>query len=326
MKPAKLITLALAATAALTACSGDKKKGPTIAKGKDVAITAAEFKAKLEEQSPFIRARYATLDRKKEFLENLIRFELLAAEAKRQKLDEDPEVQETLKKIMVQRLVRKSFDEDGAQSAGDDELRKYYDEHRDEFVKAERVRVSQIVVRAERSAPDRAARAADARKLLAQLKAEQARNPLAFASVARERSDDLPSKASGGDLGYRSREEIERAYGAPVAAAAFGLKNVGDETGIVESDLGFHVLKLAARQPALDRPFEEVRAQLAARLGREKRTRDFDAYVKTLREKSSIEISDAELEKVEVSAAPAPAAPGVTGASLPEITAVPRAN
>jgi peptidyl-prolyl cis-trans isomerase C len=104
--------LVLGLCAAALACSqqsGPKKTGPAVAKGNGITITADEFKARLDEQSPFIRARYSTLERKKEFLDNLIRFEVLAKEAERQGLAKDPDVQMTLKKIMVQKLVQKSF-------------------------------------------------------------------------------------------------------------------------------------------------------------------------------------------------------------------------
>ncbi len=79
--PAALVVLALAA------CSqdkGPKKTGPAVATGNGITVTADEFKARLDEQSPFIRSRYSTLERKKEFLDNLIRFEVLAKEAERQ--------------------------------------------------------------------------------------------------------------------------------------------------------------------------------------------------------------------------------------------------
>ncbi len=310
----------LVAVAVGTGCRCDRKSGHAVAKGAGITITAEEFKAKMDEQSPFIRARYTTLERKREFLENLIRFELLVAEARRQKLEKDPEVEEMLKKILVQRLVRKAFD-DGAKSAPEGELKKYYDDHRGEFVQPERVRVSQIFIRAERSAPERAGRASDARKVLARLKSEETKNPLAFASVAREVSDDLQTKATGGDLGYRSLDEIARAHGTRVAEAAKSLKNVGDESTIIESDLGFHILKLTARQPALDRPFDAVKEQLASRIGRERRTREFDEFVKKLREKSGIEISDAELDKIPVIGPPSAAPPATPGAPVQPVTA-----
>jgi len=207
---------------------------------------------------------------------------------------------------MVQRLVRRSFDEAGAGAPSEQGAREFYEGHRDEFVKPERLRLSQILLRAEKGSAQRAARAAEARRLLARLEAEGQRNPLLFASLAREVSEDAETRSSGGDLGYRSREELEGVGSKALAGAAFALRNPGDESGVVETDLGFHILKLTARQPALNRSFEDVKAELVARIGREQRTKAFDAFVKKLREKAKVEIADAELDKIPVSPAVAP--------------------
>lgn len=324
----KRLVWIVVAAAMVSGCSKDEKKGPAVARGDGLVVTAEEFKAKLDEQSPFIRARYATLDHKKEFLENLIRFQLLVHEAREQKLDRDPEVQATLEKIMVQKLVRKAFDEKEGAQASEGDVRKYFDQHKDEFVKPERVRLSQIFMRAEKGSTDRSRRAADAKKLYAKLKSDEPRNPLAFANQARDVSDDLASKTAGGDLGYRTQEELEKQWGKEVAQSALALKEIGQESGVVESAHGFHILKLAGRQPPLNRSFEEVKEQLIARLGRERRTRDFDEHVKKLRERAHVAIDDRELEKITVSAA-APAAPspgpvpGGNGALPPRPAAVP---
>src|SRR6266496_694185 len=111
----RILVLGLCALA--VACQpqkGNKKSGPPVARGSGFTITADEFKARIDEQSPFIRARYSTLDRKKEFLDNLVRQEVLAVEAERQGLDKDPEVRATLRKIMVQKLVQRKFQQDAS--------------------------------------------------------------------------------------------------------------------------------------------------------------------------------------------------------------------
>jgi peptidyl-prolyl cis-trans isomerase C len=293
--------------AVLTACSKEaKKSGPFVAEGDGVAVTTEELKKKLDEQSPFVRARYATLDRKKEFLE------LLAKEARARGLDKDPEVQETLQKVMVQKLVRQAFDDEKSKPS-DDEVKKYYDAHADEFVKPERVRISAVFFNAPSGSPQRAAKATEAKKALARIKTEGSKNPLAFSNVARELSEEAASKASGGDLGYRTKDELTKQYSAELANASFALKE-GQESGVVETPQSFAIVKLGARQAPINRPFEEVKAQLAARIGREARTKEFDEFIKKLRGKSSIKVNDPELEKIVVAAPPpqgTPAAPAV---------------
>lgn len=299
-----VLYLVVAGSVACSCSGGTKKSGPLVAKGQGLEITTAELQAKLDEQSPVLRARYTSRERKKEFLENMLRFELLVAEAKRQGLDRDPEVQATLQKMMVQRLVRKSFENGEAGAPTDEQVKKFYEERIDEYVRPERVRISQIFLRAERGSADRARRAGEARKLLARLKAEEAKSPLVFGTIARETSDDTASKPMGGDLGYRTRGDLEALLSKEAAAAAFALVQTGDESGVVESNRGFHILKLTGRQPAMNRTLDEVRAQISARLSRETSAKSFEVFVAKLRESAEVEIVDAELDKVRVTASP----------------------
>jgi peptidyl-prolyl cis-trans isomerase C len=295
--------------AAAIACSpqsgSGKKSGPAVAKGKGLTITADEFKARLDEQSPFIRARYSSLDRKKEFLDNLIRFEVLAKEAERQKLDKDPEVQATLKKIMVQKLVQKNFQDQGNTSdVPDADVQKYFDDHKDEYNRPRRVRVAAVVWNAPQGSPDRAKKLALAQKALAKLKAEEKKNTLAFAQIVSEFSEDAATKATQGDLQFKSQDELAKAYSKEVAEAAFKLK-AGETSPIVQAPQGLYLLKFTGEQPEMIRTLDQVKAQIANKLHREKKTKEFDEWLKGLREKAEVKIDDKVLEGVEVAAAPA---------------------
>lgn len=306
------IALAVVALAGCTQDKGPKKSGPAVASGEGIVITAEEFKARLDEQSPFIRARYSTLERKKEFLDNLVRFEVLAKEAEKQGLDKDPDVQLTLRKVMVQKLVQKNFaDQAGAKDLPEAELQKYYDEHKDEFQKPKRLRLAAIVFNAPAGTPDRAKKVALAKKALAQVKAAEKTNTLAFAAAVTQYSEDAATKPVSGDLNFKSKEELEKAYGPAVAEAAFALKP-GELAGPLETAQGVLVLKATGVQEELNRPFDTVKAQIGSKLYREKRTKEFDELVKRLKAEANIKINDAELEKVAVAAAPA-GAPGMPG-------------
>lgn len=318
----KTVLFALIALSAVACQKGTDKKGPFVAEGKGVAVTAEEFKARLDEQSPFIRSRYTTLERKKEFLDNLLRFEILAAEAQRRGMEKDPDVQLTLKKVMVQKLVQKSFGDpqEAAKAVPDSETQAYYDQHKDEYVKPLRLRLYQLLVKAPASGPDRAKKQAAARKLLDRIRAEEKKNQLAFVSIARENSEDEASKATGGDLGFKSREEFEKSHGKGPTEAVFGLKD-NETSGLLESPQGFVIVKIAGRQEALDRPFDQVKAQIAQKIAREKKTKEFDDFVKKLREDAQVKVYDGEVEKVAVAASPA--APG--GGMPPGPMALPNA-
>jgi len=306
--------LLVTAVAALAACgnSGPKKSGPVVASGKGITITADEFKARLDEQSPFIRARYSTLERKKEFLDNLIRFEVLAKEAERQGLDKDPEVQLTLRKIMVQKLVQKSFQDQGAgKELPEAELQKYYDEHKDEFNRPRKARVAAIIFNAPAGSPERAAKVAAARKALAKVKAEEKKNPMAFQQAVAAFSEDAASKGVAGDLGFKSADELEKSFGKEVAQAAFALKP-GEISGVIEGAQGVYLVRVAGVQEELSRSFDQVKAQINQKLSRERRTKEFDDLVKKLRDEANVTVDDKALEAVAV-AAPPPGQPGMPG-------------
>jgi peptidyl-prolyl cis-trans isomerase C len=304
----RLLTLGLVALAAV-ACQpqlGGKKTGVPVAKGNGVLITSDEVKARLDEQSPFIRARYTTLERKKEFLESLINQEVLAAEAERQGLDKDPDVRMTLRKIMVQKLIQKRFQPEPNPGADvpEADVAKYYEEHKAEYVRARKVRVQAIVLAAQAGSPERAKKLALAKKTLQKIKAEEKKNnPLAFNTEVAAVSEDQGTKQVGGDLQFRAHEELEKTYGKPVADAAFALK-AGETSGVVEAPAAIFILKFAGEQPEMNRTLEQVKGQIAAKLSRDKKTKEFDEWRKGLREAANVAVDDKALEAVEVAAAP----------------------
>jgi peptidyl-prolyl cis-trans isomerase C len=84
----------------------------------------------------------------------------------------------------------------------------------------------------------------------------------------------------------------------------------------VETAQGFWLIRVTGRQEGITRTVDQVKPQIQSRLQREKRTKEFDEYVKKLREEAKVVVNEAELEKVAVSAAPA-GGPGMPGGMQP---------
>ncbi|MBS2022919.1 MAG: peptidyl-prolyl cis-trans isomerase [Deltaproteobacteria bacterium] len=294
----------------------ETKTGPAVAHVGDDIITADEFKKRLDETSPFLRARYNTLERKKEFLENLIRNELLAQEAERRGLDKTPAVREQMKRAMVQELLKQQLDErlSGA-DISDDELKKFYDAHLDDFVKPEKARIFRIVIDAPKG--DAKARAAAKKTLTGLLKdiedKEKKNDPNAFQATAMKSSSDKQSAPMGGDLRFQTKDDLTKLYSAELANAAFALKNPGEKSPIFESPQGVEVVKLQVKTVALDRKFEESKESIRGRMARERRSKEYDDFVKKLREGGKVTIDDAELNKVTAAEAPGQMPPGMPG-------------
>jgi peptidyl-prolyl cis-trans isomerase C len=279
--------------------------GAVVAHVGDDVITADEIKQRLNETSPFLRARYNTLESKKQFLENLIRNELLAQEAQKLGLDKSPQVREQVKRAMVQELIHKQLDE---KLAGTDipeaDLKKYYDAHLEDYVKPERARVFHIFL----PAADAKAKTEARKKAVALLKdidtREKKNEPNAFQMTAQKESKDQLSAPMGGDLRFLSRDELAKAYSKELADSAFELKNPGDKAGPIETPTGIELVKLQVKTVALSRSFEESKESIRGRMARERRTHDYDEWMKKLRDGAKVSIDDAELGKITVEGAP----------------------
>ncbi len=302
----KLNSLVISSLLALAACKSEHK-GPVVATVGNESITADDLKRRLDETSPFLRARYNTLDRKKEFLENMIRNELLAQEAQRQGFDKSPAVKEQAKRAMIQELIKKQLDErlSGADIA-DGELKKFYDAHLDDFVKPERARVFHILFAA-KDAKEKAAAKKHAAELLKDIEAREKKGEVnAFQTAAIKESKDQLSAPMGGDLRFLSRDELAKAYNPQLADAAFELKNPGDKAGPLETPAGVELVKLQVKTVALNRSFEDSKESIRGRMARERRSREYDDWMKKLRENAKVSINDAELDKVQVESALTP--------------------
>ncbi|OXS14568.1 peptidylprolyl isomerase, partial [Zobellella denitrificans] len=102
----------------------------------------------------------------------------------------------------------------------------------------------------------------------------------AFAELARTESDDSFSGARGGELEWMETGTMDPAFDQ----AAFALAQVGDVSGVVESEFGLHLITLLEVQPAQTRPLAEVRDSIAERLARDEAANAFYAREQRLAE------------------------------------------
>jgi len=138
------------------------------------------------------------------------------------------------------------------------QIAEYYASHASEFQRAEEVRASHILVRPAGDGEEATrAAAARARALYARAIAPGAD----FAALAREASDDPGSKDNGGDLGWFGRGRMVKEF----EDAVFALKT-GEVSQPVESQFGFHLIKLFDRRPAGQQSLDEVRELIRQRL------------------------------------------------------------
>jgi peptidyl-prolyl cis-trans isomerase C len=273
--------------------SADQAKLPLVVIGEET-VTLGQFAEQIAEKSPYLRARYASPARRRELLDELVKFELMANEAKRRGLDKSEDVERAKRTVMVQQMMKAEFEDKVKLSdIGDAEIEAYYKAHPEEFNKPAQVRASQIVVKDENKA-----------KRVLKL-ASDAKDEEAFRKLVSEYSEHAESKAEGGDLHFFSRPE-ERAPNEPdipaaVANAAFKLENSGDVfPDLVQTPQGFHIVRLVNKRKPLARTLDHARRMIQNKLWREKREAAVNAFMQDLRKKAHIEENLALLDQVHV--------------------------
>ena len=158
--------------------------------------------------------------------------------------------------------VRKSI------TVNEADLKTYYEQNAARMAGQEERRASHILITAPKSAPaaDREKARAKAQELLAAAR----KAPDGFADLAKKNSQDPGSAASGGDLDFFARGAMVK----PFEDAAFTMKK-GDISDVVESEFGFHIIKLTDIKAAKQRSFEEMRADLESDLKKQQAQRKF---------------------------------------------------
>jgi peptidyl-prolyl cis-trans isomerase D len=175
------------------------------------------------------------------------------------------------------------------------EVKKYYDANQRQFGVPESRQASHILIAADPSAGDEARK--KARAQAEQIAAELKKNPAAFAALAKKYSQDPGSAAKGGELGSFSRGSMVKAFDD----AVFGMK-VGETSGPIETEYGYHIIRVTGSTPAQLRNFEQARPEIEKELKKQQAGRRYaevaDSFNNTVFEQSDSLKPAADLLKV----------------------------
>ncbi len=249
---------------------------------------------------------------KTEVVEGLVRRELLAQEARKSIRLTDTEINAELKKLRdqyasesdftnalavmkispaalrsqveralsIQKLIETQFASKVVVT--DKDLWAYYDRNRESFRQPEQVKASHILIKVDPKWD--ASKKTAARKKIEEIQ-QKIRQKQEFESLARTYSEDT-SGSKGGDLGYIRTGQVLK----PFEEALFVLKP-GEVSDIVETSLGYHLIKAGDRKPEMTIPFDTLKDRLRAYLKQEKGQQEANAHIGKLREKAKVEIS-----------------------------------
>ena len=211
--------------------------------------------------------------------ENRLSEELLERLLRERGVSREDYRREIRSQIRLSKLVRQEI---GARIAlSDEEIAAYYDEHRQEWRRPERIRIRHLLVPL---AADPAPAEVEAARARAEAVRARAAGGADFADLVRA---ETPGAAPGVDplSGEIARGELFPA----LEEAAFALP-VGGVGGPVRGPAGFHVVQLAERLPAVEPTLEEMRASIEQKIGERKTRERFGSWLKQLRESAVVEI------------------------------------
>ena len=163
-----------------------------------------------------------------------------------------------------------------------EDVQAFYKENPKSFQEAEKVHASHILITAPKDA-DAATKAkarAKAESILKDLKAGQD-----FATLAKQNSQDPGSAANGGDLGFFQQGQMV----GPFNDVAFTLKP-GSLSDVVETDFGYHIIKVIEKQPGRTVPLDEVKPKIEQFLEAQNREKQTTVFVNSLRAKGKVEV------------------------------------
>lgn len=175
---------------------------------------------------------------RKKLVDELVMHELMYSEAVEKNLEKDQEFIDVLnnmkKSLLQQYSLRKMFN---GITVSDQELRDYYEQHKDIYKTEEMVKASHILVDSEEKANE----------IL-----EDITDGMKFEEAAANYSS-CPSKQNGGELGQFGRGQMVKEF----EDAAFSMQ-VGEISSPVKTQFGYHIIKLTDHLPARNSEFEEV--------------------------------------------------------------------
>ena len=245
-----------------------------VAKINDKEITMSYFTERIKDYPSLAHNGPMDEEAKKGFLDNLIVRELLIQEAIHNGIDKEKEtaafIEEMKKRILVDKVFKKEVD--GKVSVSEDDIKKFYNEHPEEIKNPDEIRANHILLKTREEA---------------EMVRKKIKDGIKFEDAAKKYSVDSGSKDSGGDLGFFSRGMMVPEFDE----AAFKL-NIGEISDIVQSQFGFHIIKVLEKRPGKQKSFDEAKQEIEKKLLSNKRKERFDVLVAELKAKAKITINN----------------------------------
>ncbi len=255
-------------------------------------ITDKAIRRQLIKQSAFMQQKFQTDDAEnKKFLEIQVRKELLYLAALRKGYLNDPQIQETIKNMLIQKLTQGDFLQSKRQSSfSKTELKAYYVKNLDRFRTPKKLSLLHVFIPAGKNIKISSQKAAAAYQKLAKVTKNRVQ---VLGKLALEMSDATrfaPNTGSLGALGYKSHKELKQIFGENIADNAFKLTANNELTPVVKSKDGHFIFLKIGESKASIRSFEQAKSSISRKLFYENKRQAFLRYIEKLKDDFGVKI------------------------------------
>lgn len=252
--------------------------------GKEV-VTEQEFNELLDSLSDKYKEYYSTEEGKAQLLDKLVEQKIFVQEAKIKKLDKSEKFKKNMKIAEENELADMYIKQEVLESVKveDKDLKSDYEANKENYKTNEEVKASHILIYtpAEATEADKKALKEKAESVLK----EVLDGKTSFEDLAKKYSEDPGSKETGGDLGYFEKDKMV----AEFANAAFAGEIGKVIPNLVESQYGYHIIKVTDKKAAGYKSYEEVKAEIETALIEKKRTEKYEKMMAELKKKYKVQ-------------------------------------
>ncbi len=253
-----------------SAANAQQKKDPVVAQVGNRSITLSDFNTKYQD----VVTRTMNPPTKRQFLEDLIRFEMGVLEAEKANLRKDPLVQERINQEIYKALLEKRLTAQIQKiRVTENQMKAYYKDNPE-------IRTSHIFVSLSpgANAQERAA----AKKRADEIYQTVSKSKRDFAELVKLYSDDSVTKAQGGDLGW-----ITSLNFVPEYYNAIKNLNVGRTSQVIETPQGFHIIRITGKKAYKDADLAQIRVAVFET----EKKKIFDSYFAQLKRNYPVKVN-----------------------------------
>lgn len=274
-----LFFLLLSVLIVTTGCKKADLGGDYVVKIDNKRITEKDLKMEFETLPDMAKHFFSGPEGVERFTDEVVKKEVLYLEALKRGYDKKEDFARKVEEFKKLTLINQLLEEEMKKisKVTDEELRAYYEKHKDEFTTNTQVRLSQIVVKDEQSA----------KKVIESLQKGED-----FAKIASNMSIDKNSAKSGGDLGFFKKGELNK----ELEGIAFSLKK-GEISNPIPLRDGIHFIKVTDAKGTVQ-DFEKVKPMIMQRATVEKQRTTFEKIIEDAKKGRKIEINKEALKKV----------------------------